>query len=41
MILGMFILTYPIGPLFQEPIDFIIDIVLIAGGMALFVKGGE
>ncbi|MCJ7790864.1 MAG: hypothetical protein MUP49_00360 [Dehalococcoidia bacterium] len=41
MILGIFILTSPIEPLFQEPIDFIIDIALIAGGMALFIKGGE
>jgi hypothetical protein len=41
MILGIFILTSLIEPLFQEPIDFIIDIALIAGGMALFIKGGE
>jgi hypothetical protein len=41
MILGIFILTFPIEPLSHEPIDFIIDIVLIAGGMALFIKGGE
>jgi len=41
MILGIFILTYPIKPLFQEPIDFIIDIALIAGGMALYIKGGD
>jgi Ca2+/Na+ antiporter len=41
IILGIFILTSIVGPLFQEPIDFIIDIVLIAGGMVLFIKGGE
>jgi len=41
MILGIFILTSTIEPLFQEPIDFIIDIALIAGGMILFIKGGE
>lgn len=41
MILGIVILTSPIESLLQEPIDFIIDIALIAGGMALFIKGGE
>jgi Ca2+/Na+ antiporter len=41
MILGIVILMFPIEPLSHEPIDFIIDIVLIAGGMALFIKGGE
>ena len=40
MILGIFILTYPIVPLLQEPFDFILDIALIAGGMVLFLKGG-
>jgi Ca2+/Na+ antiporter len=41
MILGIFILTSTIKPLFQEPIDFIVNIVVIAGGMALFIKGWE
>jgi hypothetical protein len=41
MIFGLFILASIIKPLFQAPIDFIIDIALIAGGLVLFVKGGE
>lgn len=41
IILGILIITSTIEPPFQAPIDFIIDIVLIAGGMALFIKGGE
>jgi Ca2+/Na+ antiporter len=41
MILGIFILASPIEPILQEPIDFIIDIAFIAGGMALYLKGGE
>jgi hypothetical protein len=47
MLLGVFILMYPIElmdpikPLFREPIDFIVDIALVVGGMVLFVKGGE
>jgi divalent metal cation (Fe/Co/Zn/Cd) transporter len=39
MIVGIFIFRSAIGLLFQGPIGFIIGIALIAGGIALFIKG--
>lgn len=39
MILGWFIAQSAIEGLFEGPIEFIISIALIAGGIALFIKG--